>query len=137
MDEDILTPAILDSYLQVPFSSGTILDAVQQARLVAPQQFCNKLLQNCGIWPCLGKGPHVTQISRTEPLNARKLSPKVLSQPIDHLCSPALGIKPRRDVPANRPVQQDEFSIDGQGRTRLGGTDAFLDVFEEGRITRG
>ena len=59
MDKDILTPSIFESSFQVPFPCGPVLDPVQKARLVAPRQFCNKLLQNLGFRPGLRKRPHI------------------------------------------------------------------------------
>ena len=70
------------------------------------------------------------------PLNAGKLGSEILRKPINDLRSPAFGLLPVQNVPANRPVQQNELPVDGKRGAHLGGADALLDVFEEGSIAR-
>jgi hypothetical protein len=78
----------------------------------------------------LRQGTHVPEAPWAEPLNTGKLGAEILGKPVNHLRSPAFGLLPVQDVAANRPVQQNEFPVDGKRGAHLGGADALLDVFE-------
>jgi hypothetical protein len=46
MDQNILTPAVLQRRPEIPLPRRPILDAIQNAHVVPPGQLCNKLLHN-------------------------------------------------------------------------------------------
>jgi len=66
MYENIPCPAALDRLANVPFSLFWRFHQFQDADAVAPRQLCNGLLHKLSIRICLGKCPHVFQITRSE-----------------------------------------------------------------------
>ena len=127
MDENVLTPSVFDCGSQVPFPHGSVLNPVQQPRVVPPRQLCNNLLHKLLILPRLGEGPHVFQVPHAEALDSGERRSQISSKAIDDLGSPALRFLAGEYVPANRPVQQDQFSVDGEAGMKLGGADSILD----------
>jgi hypothetical protein len=72
--------------------------------MVTPGQFCSKL-QNVGIGPSFGEGPHVAQIPEAKALDARKFRPKILRQPVYYFGSPAFSREAGRKILPDGPVQ--------------------------------
>jgi hypothetical protein len=101
MDQNILTPAVLQRRPEIPLPRRPILDAIQNAHVVPPGQLCNKLLHNCFFWPGLRQGAHILQISGAEALDVGKLILEIMGQPVDHTGTPNLGSLPSEDIPAN------------------------------------
>ena len=130
-DQNIPTPAVFEGGAKVPLSRGTILDPVQDTDIVAPGQFCNELLQNLIVGPSLGQRTHVTEVPRAEPFYSRELSLQILSEAVDNLASPLLSRKPLAQVPADRPIEEDELPVHGKSGLHLGGPDATLELLEE------
>jgi hypothetical protein len=93
---------------------------------VAPGQFCNELLQNLLVGPSLGQRTHVAEVPRAEPFDSWELSLQIVSESVDNLAAPLLGRKPLAQVPADRPIEQDELPVHGKGGLNLGGPDAAL-----------
>ena len=136
-DQDIPTPAVFEGGPKVPLSRGTILDPVQDPDIVAPGQFCNELLQNLLLRPSLGQRTHVAEVPRAEPFDSRELSLQILSEPVDNLAAPLLSRKPLAQVPADRPIKEDQLPVDGKGGPNLGGTDASFELLEEFMVAGG
>ena len=104
MDQDIAAPAVLEGGAEVPLPARLILEPVEQNHMMTPGQFCSKL-QNFGVGPGLGKGPHVAEVAGAEALDTGKLRPQILRQPVYHLGSPALSREPGGEILPNRPVE--------------------------------
>jgi hypothetical protein len=127
MDENVLAPSVFNCRSQVPFPHGSVLNPVQQPRVVSPRQLCNNLLHKLPILPRLGEGPHVFQVAHAEALDAGEHRSQISGKAIDDLGSPTLCLLAGEYIPANRPVQQDQFSINGEAGVKLRGADSFLD----------
>jgi len=101
---------------------------------MAPRQLCNSLLHKFLFRPRLGESPHVFQIARTEALDAGELRAEIPGKPVNDLGAPTFRPLPFQNVSPNRPVQQDEFAVDGEGGSHLGSPNALFDLLEERRI---
>ena len=134
VDEDVLAPSVFENHFQVAFACGAILDPIQDPKTVAPRQFFNKLLQNLWLRPGLCERPPITQIPDTETLHSRKFGSNTFGETVDDLCTPPFSIKPRRDISASLPVEQDEFSIDSKSSAHLSGMNTLLDLLEKGHL---
>jgi hypothetical protein len=104
---------------------------------VAPGQFCNELLQNLFVRPSLGQRTHVAEVPRAEPFDSRKLSLQIPSEPVDNLAAPLLRRKPLAQVPANRPIEEDQLPVYGKGGLHLGSPDAALQILKEFVVAGG
>src|ERR1700723_1704976 len=104
MNQDILTPAVLQRCPEMPLPRRPVLDSVQNAHIVTPGQLCNKLLHNWFLRPGLCQGPHVLETSRAEALDAGKLILQIMGKPVDNPGTPPLGSLFGEDIPANRPI---------------------------------
>ena len=105
--------------------------------MMAPRQLCSKLLHNWLVGPGRGKRPHVLETSRAETLDAGKLNLQVMCQPLHNLGAPALGILASEDLPAYRPVEEDQFPAHGKGGAHLGGVDAGFQLLEKFGVPGG
>ena len=104
---------------------------------MAPGQFCNELLQNLLLRPSLGQRTHVTEVPWAEPFDSRELSLQIMSQPVDNLAAPLLGRKPLAQVPADRPIEEDQLPVHGEGGPDLGGPDAAFELLKELLVAGG
>ncbi len=57
-----------------------------------------------------------------------------MGKPIDDLRSPSLASLPAQDVPADRPIEQDQLAVDGESGTHLSAANARLQFLKELRI---
>jgi hypothetical protein len=103
----------------------------------ANRQLCSELPHNWLVGPGGGKSPHVLEASRAETLDAGELRLQVVCQPLDNLGAPALGILASEDLPAYRPVEEDQFPAHGKGGAELGGADAGFQLLEEFEVPGG
>jgi hypothetical protein len=62
---------------------------------------------------------------------------QIVSEAIDDLGPPPFGVLTLKNVPADRPVQQDQFPVDGQGGPNLGAPDARFELLQELGIAGG
>jgi hypothetical protein len=137
MNQDVLTPAMLQRCPEIPLPRRPVLDSVQNAHIVPPRQLCNKLLHNWFIRPSLGQSTHVLEASRAEALDARKLILEIMGKPVDNPGTPTLGSLPGEDIPANRPIKEHQLAIDRERGTNLGGTDASFELLKEFVVAKG
>ena len=137
MNQDILTPAMLQRCPEIPLPRRPVLDSVQNPHIVPPGQLCNKLLHNWFLRPGLGQSTHVLEASRAEPLDARKLILEIMGKPVDNLGTPTLCFLPGEDIPANGPIEENQLAIDGERSTNLGDTDASFELLEELLVAGG
>jgi len=108
---------------------------VQQARVTPPGQLCNNLLHKWLVPPRFCEGPHVLEVANAEAFHTRKLHSQILCEPVNDFGSPTLRLLAGKNIPANRPVQQDQFSINGEAGPKLRRADSLLNCFEERWIT--
>jgi hypothetical protein len=101
-----------------------VLDSVQNAHIVPPGQLCNKLLHNWFLRPGLFQGTHVLEASGAEALDARKLVLEIMGKPVDNPGTPTLCSLFGEDIPANRPIEENQLAIDRERSTKLCGKDA-------------
>jgi hypothetical protein len=59
-----------------------------------------------------------------------------MGESVDHPGAPALSSLPGEDVPADRPVEQDQLAANGEGGPDLGILDAALELLEQFRVAR-
>jgi hypothetical protein len=137
MNQNILTPAVLQYCPEVPLPRRPVFDSIQNTDIVPPGQLCNKLLHNCFFRPGLGQGTHVLEASGAEALDARKLILEIMGKPVDNPGTPTLGSLPGEDIPANRPIKEHQLAIDRERGTNLGGTDASFELLEELMVAGG
>ncbi len=57
-----------------------------------------------------------------------------MGKTINDFRSPALASLPSEDVPSDRPVEQDQFAVDGQCGAYPGAADAGLKLLEKLRV---
>ena len=136
MNQNILAPAMFERGTKIPLARRTVLDPIQNPRIMAPGQFCNELLQNLRLRPRLGETPHITQVAGTEALHSGELRLEVSGQPVHDLRSPALPGKPGAEVTADRPVKQHQFVGHGEGGAHLGRPDAGFELGEQLWVAR-
>ena len=60
-----------------------------------------------------------------------------MAEPIDDLGAPAFASLPGQDVPADRPVEQDQLAADGDGGANLGILDKAFELLKQFRLTEG
>ena len=63
---------------------------VEDADVMSPGNFCNKLLQNCRVRPDLGERPHVAEVARGEALDLGEGVSQIARQLIDDLAAPTM-----------------------------------------------
>jgi hypothetical protein len=110
---------------QLPLS-GTILvlirlNSVQRARVVSPGQLCNNLLHKLLVPPRLREAPHVLEVANAKALRNQGIPFPDPGKPINDFGSPTLCLLGGENIPANRPIEHDQFSIDGEAGTKLRG----------------
>ena len=137
MNQDILTPAVLQRRPEIPLPRRPVLDSVKNAHIVPPGQLCNKLLHNWFLRPGLCQGTHVLEASGAAALDGRKLVLEITGKPVDNpgtltLCS-LLG----EDIPSYRPIEENQLAIDRERNTNPDGTDASFELLEEFVVAGG
>jgi hypothetical protein len=73
-------------------------------RDVPPRQFCNKLLQNCGIGIRLGKGLHISEITGGKASHLGEIPPQVDCQASYDPGSPSILLLPQENVMPYVPI---------------------------------
>jgi hypothetical protein len=131
MNQDILTPAVLQRCPEIPLPRRPVLDSVQNPHIVPPGQLCNKLLHNWFLRPGLCQGTHVLEASGAEALDARKLVLQIMGKPVDNPGTPTLCSLLGEDIPSNRPIKEHQLAIDRECSPNLRGTDASFQLLEE------
>jgi hypothetical protein len=94
-------------------------------------------LQNLLVRPSLGQRTHVAEVPRAEPFDSGKLSLQIPSEPVDNLAAPLLSHKALAQVPADRPIKEDQLPVYGKSGLHLGCPDATLQVLKEFVIAGG
>jgi hypothetical protein len=110
--EDGPAPAVLVRLTGVPGAFFWLIESLQQADIMTPEQLCKKLLHDCLVRPRLGEDPHIFQVPRGEAAHVRKIPAQVAGQTISHSCPPTLRGLPNQDIAADLPIQQDQFLVD-------------------------
>lgn len=118
-DEHVTAPAVLKCRSRVPFPVRGLLHLVENSDVVTPWNFSNKLLDDLWVRPGLGKGSHIKQVRARESPHLRKFRLQVRRRSLDHLRTPALLLLPLQDVPADLPMQEDEFAVYRERRPDL------------------
>jgi hypothetical protein len=77
-------------------------------------------LHNWFLRPGLCQGTHVLQASGAEALDARKLVLEIMGEPVDNPGTPTLCSLLGEDIPANRPIKENQLAIDRERSTYLG-----------------
>src|ERR1700677_4388427 len=113
MNEDVACPATLDCLPDIPFPFCRVLHHFKNSHIVSPGQLCNDLLHKLLVGVGFSESPHIFEVSRAKPSHPRKGLEKVMSQPIDDLCSPPFRLLASENVSADAPIEQYEFPIDG------------------------
>src|ERR1700688_2214297 len=93
--QDVPAPAVLDGGLRVPEALAVVLNEVQQPHIMAPRQFCNKLLQNWLLRPSLRKSLHIPEVTRRKAPHIRELRAEILRQSFDHSRPPTVFLLAR------------------------------------------
>ena len=75
--QDISAPAVFDSGTSVPAANLWIIELVEDDAIVEPRDLCSNLLHKCLVWPGLGEGAHVLEITCREPLHFREFASQV------------------------------------------------------------
>jgi hypothetical protein len=101
VNEYIPAPAVLQRGPHVPFAMPAIFHEVEYAKVMAPRNLSNKLLDNCFLGPSLSEGPHVKQVGPGEALHVRELAVQVRSQTLDRPCAPAGAVLAYSDFAAD------------------------------------
>ena len=96
-----------------------------------------RAVENLLLRPSLGQRTHVAEVPRAEPFDSWELTLQILSEPVDNLAAPLLGRKPLAQVPADRPIEEDELPVYGKGGLYLGRPDAALQVLKEFVVAGG
>src|SRR5439155_5820488 len=109
--QDVPAPAVRYGLLCIPEPLNGALHVIEQSDIMAPRQFCNKLLQNCFLRPRLGKRLHIAEVTRGEPPHFRKLRSKVFCQTLDHLCSPTIFTLTDQNVFPYSPIEKNELLV--------------------------
>ena len=60
-----------------------------------------------------------------------------MGKPVDYPGTPTLCSLLGEDIPANRPIEENQLAIDRERSTNLGGTDASFEVLEEFVVAGG
>jgi hypothetical protein len=60
-----------------------------------------------------------------------------MGESVDHPGAPALSSLPGEDVPADRPVEQDQLAANGEGGPDLSVLDAALELLQQFRVAGG
>ena len=102
-----------------------------QSHIVAPGQFCNKLLHNWLIRPSFGKSFHIAQVARREAAYFWECGVKILGEPLDDPCSPALPLLPGQNALPETPIKQYRFTVYGKRGFELRGLHSQLYFGEE------
>jgi hypothetical protein len=134
--QDRAAPAVFEHGLGVPEPGCRVLDG-EELDVLAPGQFANEPLENCGVGPRLGKGFHVAQVGRREAASVGELGAQVGGKPVDDFAAPALSGLPLQDVVADPPVETDEFTVDREGGAEPRLANPGFQVGEPGRIIGG
>ena len=129
--ERVPAPAVLDRLPGVPEPLLGLVDLLEEADVVAPRDLCNDLLHNFLVWPGLREAPHVLEVAAGEPLAVGELLPEVGGELVDHLRPPREPVLPLEDVPADRPVEEDELAVHGERCLNAGSTHPVLQVSKE------
>lgn len=80
---------------------------------MTPGQLCNKLLHDLLVGERLSKGAHVFEVSWRKSRHFRETAPKIHREPIDDSRTPSLEVLARQDLAADAPLEQNEFSVNG------------------------
>ncbi len=87
----------------------------------------------CTNW-CSGHASakaHIFQVARAEALDTWIFSAEILGKTIDDLAAPSLRLLSIQNVPPDRPLEEDELPVDGEGGAHLGGAGTLFDFFEQ------
>jgi hypothetical protein len=137
MNQDILTPTVLEGCPEIPLPRRPVLDSVQNAHIVPPGQLCNKLLHNWFLRPGLCQGTHVLEASGAEALDAGKLILQIMGKPVDNPGTPTFCSLLGEDIPSNRLIEEHQLAIDRERSTNLGGPDASFELLQEFVVAGG
>jgi hypothetical protein len=77
------------------------------------------------------------RVPRAEPFDSRKLNLQIPGEPVDNLAAPLLSRKLLAQVPADQPIEEDEFPVNRKSGLHLGGPDAALLGLKEFLIAGG
>ena len=99
-----------------------------------PRQLCSNLLHKFLVGPDLGETPHILEVAGREAFHVGKLVLQVRRQAIDHLSAPAFPRLPIEDVAADLPIEQDQFSVNGERGAQLRRLNPALQVCKELRV---
>ena len=111
-------------------SSASVELAPAAGDVVAPGQLCNDLLHNCAVRPRRGKGAHVLEVARREPLHVGVGLAQVGGEPVDDLGAPAGALLALEDHPADVPVEQHHRRVRRHDDAQPLLLDALLDLAE-------
>jgi hypothetical protein len=84
MNQNILTPAVLQYCPEVPLPRRPVFDSIQNTHMVPPGQLCNKVMHNRFFRSGLGQGANILQDSGAKALGAEKLILEIVGQPVDY-----------------------------------------------------
>jgi hypothetical protein len=136
VDEDILTPPVLERRMEIPLPGWSVLDPVENSKIVSPGQLCNELLHNWLVWRGFSQRSHILKAPQAEALDPRELVLEIVGQSVDHPGPPSLGPLPGEDVPPDRPVEQNQLAVDGERGPNLGAPDAGFELLKELGVAR-
>ena len=136
VNQDVAAPAVFRQMTSVPKTLILRLQFVEKNAVVPPGNFCNSLLQNCLIRPSLGERAHVAQVPQGESGHVGKLAAKVGCDALDDFGPPALFLHSPGDVPADAPVKQNQFAVDGERGAYLRRSHSLLDVANQFLVAR-
>ena len=131
--QNVARPVLLDGLAGVPPSLLGSLEFVEQGELVVPRQSCKHPLHKCLLRPRLGKGPHVLQVARREPLHVGEGQSQVVRQSVNDLGTPAEFGLPVEDVSSDSPVKQHQLGVGRQRGPLLSSVDPTLEVSDHHR----
>jgi hypothetical protein len=104
---------------------------------VPPRDLSNSLLDDCVLGPGLGERAHVHEVRSGEPAEVGEHLAQVMGQAFDDFAAPSLVGLAVEDVPADLPVEPEQFGVDRQRGTLPGGVDAVLEASQPVRVPLG
>ena len=123
VDQDAAAPLVFGGVAGIPEADVGGGKFFQKGDVVMPRRFCKRRLQK---WHVLTRAL----------LRIRELPAQVAREPADHLAAPAMFLHALGVLPADRPLEPDEFGVDGEGGARAGRLHPAFNVAQEGVVAR-